>query len=266
MQLVTIAFSHYNERARWALDHFGVEYRERPHVPGWHMLGVARATGLRGGSADGVSSRWSTPVLVIEPGRCLNDSGEIVHWASETYGTPETTLYPEEHRTQIEEIEQHFHDAVGSDTRRLAYRCTYDHPGMLAEMARDNVGWVQAASFRWGAGLLRPMVRRLASLPDEAAVEQALARVIDHADGLSAQLQGRRYLVGDRFTAADLTVACMLSPVIGPSPEEGYGAVLPSLDVLDDAWRARVLQMRQSPAGRYVLRMFDQERPPVLRA
>jgi len=32
-RLITLAFSHYNEKARWALDRYAVPYREEPHMP-----------------------------------------------------------------------------------------------------------------------------------------------------------------------------------------------------------------------------------------
>ena len=35
--LITICFSHFNEKARWALDRFGVAYRESGYLPLLHM-------------------------------------------------------------------------------------------------------------------------------------------------------------------------------------------------------------------------------------
>jgi hypothetical protein len=74
MRLITIRFSHYNERARWALDRLGVAYEEEPYMPLFHVLAVARATRGRGGSADHHSTRYSTPVLITDSGRVLTAS------------------------------------------------------------------------------------------------------------------------------------------------------------------------------------------------
>src|SRR5690348_3529366 len=43
--LVTIPFSHFCEKARWALDHARVAYREEGHGPGLHRLATRRAGG-----------------------------------------------------------------------------------------------------------------------------------------------------------------------------------------------------------------------------
>ena len=45
---------------------------------------------------------------------------------------------------------------------------------------------------------------------------------------------------GDHFTAAELTFAALLAPVMRVAPEEGYGAALPRIDALDDEAKAMV--------------------------
>src|SRR6266850_4044034 len=85
-RLVTLVFSHYNEKARWALDYCGVEHEERAYLPGFSQLGVMLATRGRGGRADHVSSRWSTPVLITDDGDRLCDSTDIARWASARAG------------------------------------------------------------------------------------------------------------------------------------------------------------------------------------
>ena len=51
-RLITIAISHYCEKARWALDRAGITYVESAHVPLAHLVFTKAA----GGS--------STPILV----------------------------------------------------------------------------------------------------------------------------------------------------------------------------------------------------------
>jgi Glutathione S-transferase, N-terminal domain len=45
--LVTIPFSHFCEKARWALDHARVSFREEGHPPGLHRRAVRRVRGTR---------------------------------------------------------------------------------------------------------------------------------------------------------------------------------------------------------------------------
>ena len=44
-RLITISFSHYCEKARWALDHARVPYVEESHLPGFHIRPTRKAGG-----------------------------------------------------------------------------------------------------------------------------------------------------------------------------------------------------------------------------
>mgnify|MGYP001462179660 CR=1 FL=1 len=62
LRLITIGFSHFCEKARWALDRTALEYSEDDHVPLFHWRASFGAGGTR-----------TVPVLVT-PGRVLKDS------------------------------------------------------------------------------------------------------------------------------------------------------------------------------------------------
>jgi len=68
---------------------------------------------------------------------------------------------------------------------------------------------------------------------------------------------GRRTLVGDRFSAADLTFASLAAPALFPS---GCRAVLPSLSDVPEAMRSEILRLRETAAGEFVLRLYREER------
>ena len=69
---------------------------------------------------------------------------------------------------------------------------------------------------------------------------------------------GRRYLCGDRFTAADLTFAALSSAVTGP-PQ--YGTPLPQPEVMKPETADLIQRARAHSAGEFALRMFAEERP-----
>lgn len=259
MQLITIAFSHYNEKARWALDRFGVEYRERRCMPMFHFPAVLWATRGRGGRADRGSTRLSTPVLVTDDGERLCDSAQIARYASDRYGTPATSLYPAEHLEELEALERRLHERVGPHTRRIAYYHVLRTPGVLAALARNNVGRVQASAFVATVPLWRAALRRGLGI-GRVRAEASLVRVRDELAALDAQLGDRRYLVGDRFTTADLTAATMLAPVLLPTRAEGYAATLVEPGSVPSELAALVDELRGTRIGRHCLRMFRHER------
>lgn len=258
MRLITIPFSHFNERARWALDRFEIEYDEEPYMPLFHIPAVARATKGRGGTSDRHSSRFSTPVLLTDTERTLADSGDILRWASDTFGTQETTLYPADQRADIEVFERRVIERLGGPSRRVAYFFALGVPGLLAQLAERNVGPRQARAFRVVAPWVVAIIRR--GLEIDTRYAASLSRVREYRSELDALIGTKRYLFADRFTAADLTLASMWAPLILPTREEGYGAALPTQDELPEAGAQLVREMRESTVGQFCLRMFGSER------
>lgn len=255
-RLITLAFSHYNEKARWALDRYGVEYREEPHMPFVCSMAVAFATRGQGGRADRASSRFSTPVLVLEDGSTLTDSTEIARFA----GRNDASFFP---TAEVSTLVDHLGDRLGPYTRALAYWQVLRHPGMIEELADANVSRGEARVFRGLVPLVRSRLKSLLNL-SEALRDKSMTRLHAELDAAAARLERTPYLCGEEFTAADLTFAALLSPVLCVSRDEGFGAVLPSLDSLDAEARELVDETRRHPAGRFALRMFSEERRRVI--
>jgi len=259
-RLITIPMSHYNERARWALDLCGVPYEERGYLPLLHFAPVFKnAVGRRSGSADRASSRFSTPLLITPDGRRIHDSGEIVRYAVQHYGgsldigSPATALA------------QTFHDELGPKTRLLIYHWLLPERELMAWIARENVGPVQTRIVTTTYPLFRrAMVKALGVTP--ARADRALEKVRTVFGEVSEQVQGRNYLVGESFSIADLTFASLASLALGVTHEEGYGAVMPSREQLPEAARSVMRELRNTDAGKFALRMYAEERlrpPPV---
>lgn len=260
MRLITISFSHYSERARWALDHCGLAYEESGYVPMAHMFGKLWGTRGRLGRRDRVSSPFSLPALVTDDGRVLQDSGEIVRFASEHAVDSARTLYPEPHVEAIEAFEAELHDGLGPHTRRWAYNALLERPALVRRLIRDNVGRVQASITSALLPVIRASVIRALRV-DAPHVARSIEKIDAQFERWAPRVAGRRYLVGQSLTAADLALACMATPVLLPQPEEGYGAVLPGLDELGSDAAARVAAWRSGPVGRFVLRLFAEDRP-----
>ncbi len=91
---------------------------------------------------------------------------------------------------------------------------------------------------------------------EEAA---AVFRELDFVAELLAD--GRPYLCGERFGAADLTFAAMSASVIFPPV---YGVPLPQPDILPPATAALVERARRHRAGRYALTLVAEHRREVV--
>ena len=255
-RLITIPFSHYNERARWGLELCRVPYREEAYLPGMHILPVAWATKL-GGRADRVSSPLSTPLLVTSDGDVVQDSGAILRFADARRADGTPTLFSS---TEAEELSERYHDELGPHARRIAYHHLFTAPDAIRDAAYRSVGRAQATTFWLLRRVVRAAITRALNVTDEAA-----ARSVDRVERLfeetSRRLADRPFLAGDAFTAADLSFASLAAPVLLPSHEEGFGNDgLPRQDSIPEAWSSLSRALRATPAGAHAMRMFRDHR------
>lgn len=242
--LITLPHSHYAEKARWALDRLSIPYREEPQVPLLHRL----ATRRHGGS--------SVPLLV-RGGERFVDSTEILRHADASCGG--NRLYPRDPhaRRSVEAIEERFDQALGPHTRRWAYFQLMSHRDLLHPMMARGLSRTESILLNVTFPIVVLAIRKgLRITPDSAQRSILKVRaVFSEVDDMLAD--GRRYLVENRFTAADLTFAALAAPVL--LPERGI-AGYPAVDELPVAMRDVVEPLRDSKAGRFALRMYAQER------
>jgi glutathione S-transferase len=251
-RLVTIPISHFCEKARWALDRADVPYAEQPHVQLLHIAAARRAGGGR-----------TVPVFVTPGGAALASSSAILRWADGRLA-PERRLYPEGGiGEQAAALEARFDAGLGPDGRLWMYHETLPAVRGLAPWALAGVPRAERAFFRVGRRLVEPAIRRHLGV-DAAAADAALQRVRSVFDEIAAQLSdGRRFLLGDRFTAADLTFAALSAPMLVPAR---YGSPLPPPEALPDRMADEVRRLRRHPAGAFAARLYQEERPRVTAA
>lgn len=256
--LTSVSFSHYVEKARWALTRYDVPYRDRRFLPFFHFAGVLTEHRGSAGRRDKASSRFSTPVLRTPSGELFCDSGDILHYLSDRFAPEGEDLYPNE---QVLELEQRFHDRLGPHTRRMGYAVCFEAPELLHRMARSSVGPIQSGAFRVIFPLAEGGLRKTFGI-DPDGIRRSEERVRSEFEFISDLLSdGRPFLVGDRFTAADLACACMGSLVIMP-PE--YSVDLPDPADAPPHFRELCEEMRATPAGQFITRMFRDERNRVV--
>jgi glutathione S-transferase len=66
---------------------------------------------------------------------------------------------------------------------------------------------------------------------------------------------GRPYLVGERFSAADLTFATLAAAVVLP---DNYGVKPPALSNLPSSLAANIEVFRETIAGKFVLNLYSE--------
>ena len=245
-RLITIPPSHYCEKARWALEAAGIPYREEGHPPLFHRLATKRAGGER-----------STPVLVAGDW-VLPDSTDILEFIHLEHAE-NWRPYPldSQHRVEAEELEELFDTRLGPHTRRLAYYHLLQHNRLFFDACLAGVGGFESTLFKGMAPLIKKFMR-LGMKIDDAGAERSLGyirTVFENVDTLLSD--GRSFLVGKNFGAADLTFAALAAPVLLP---KNYGSPLPPLDEVPADLLTQVEEFRSSPAGTFALRLYRDHR------
>lgn len=230
-------YSNYCEKALWTLDALGVRYRVQYHYPGPH-----------GRRIKALSGQTAVPVLEHD-GKVTAGSNHIIEAFA---GTPaHDALIPAEHRAEIMAWQQKlddiggilrgalFHSVLGN--RTLAIRLlTCDH---------KNPWGGYGLFFRAFTPLLRSMLEQ--KLPNlDSALKPSL-------NVLSEVTETARdgYLVGGRFTLADLTAAAIFFPICNPPGALGHdvATVLPELGPWRTLWAG-------NPGADYVARIYRDHR------
>ncbi len=246
LRLITIPISHYCEKARWALERAGIPYREERHVQGIHRLAARRA----GGGA-------TVPVLVTPEG-VIGESQEILAWVDER--TPaEHRLFPADPsaRDEVECVCERFDEELGRKGRRLMYVQMLPERKLALAFNNQGVPRWEDRTIRYGWPVMQRFVgHALGIVP---GIEDTDEATVFHEFDFVAELlaDGRPYLCGEQFSAADLTFAALSASIILPAV---YGVPLPQPDVLPPRMAALIGRARRHPAGRYALAIIDEHR------
>jgi glutathione S-transferase len=240
-----IELSHYNEKARWALDYKQIPHERRVPMPGLHGF---RAMVLTRGK------QRRLPVLDLD-GRHIGDSTAIIA-ALEEY-QPEPALYPADpaERARALAVEDWFDENLAPPLRLFLWHHVLPDTDAVAGALFTKPTPGRLRLMRAMAPVARRAVRADFHINDETAAE-ARAQVVAAMDHLEAELQPSGYMVGDGFTVADLTAAALFTPLIAP-PERPY---VPAADTIP----APLLELREELTGRpgadWIVEMYARHR------
>ncbi len=206
-------YSHYNDKARWALDFKRIPHVRRSLLPGAHVPRVLWMTGQK-----------AVPVLVLE-GQAIADSTRII--AALEQWRPEPVLYPQDpaERARALSLEEFFDEELGPHLRRTwFYEVMPDADFTVKQL---TVGWRRKTQRIYRA--LYPVVSRVMRVDmgiNAAGAAVGRSKVEAALDRIACELQPSGYLVGTAFSVADLTAAALLSPIVMP-PEFPYPFITP---------------------------------------
>ncbi|MGZ3439076.1 MAG: glutathione S-transferase [Polyangia bacterium] len=243
--LITIPFSHYCEKGRWALDWCGVPYVERACLPGLHLLHTRRIGGR------------TVPALIRGDGGALVDSTDILRWA-DAQAPADKKLGPADGaaRAAADQLEDELDEVLGPATRLWAYaHGLRNRPLLRAMVAPSFPRAVDRVLLALLLPLVGPMIEKQYGATREAG-DRAEGVIVDGFDKVSALLEKRPYLAGDRFGAADLTFAALGGAIVLPRENRW----LDSEVELTAPMRAFIERLRATRAGEHAARCYREHR------
>jgi glutathione S-transferase len=234
--------SHFNEKARWALDWKALPHVRRSLLPGLHIPRVMWMTGQK-----------SVPVLVVD-GAAIADSTRIIETLERL--RPEPPLYPSDEgdRRRALELEDWFDEELGPHIRRAAFHDILPFSGYATEFLAYGASPAARRAYRAFFPAIRAAMRLDMGI-DAARAEQSREKTLAALDRLETELQPSGYLVGGRFSVADLTAAALFAPLVMP-PEFSYPLPEP---LPEPAARFRA-SVSSRPAFRWVQEMYRRHR------
>ena len=199
--------SHYCEKVRWALDYKGLPYQVKNHLPGLHLRKIQQ---MAPGS--------SVPLI-----RCGEDivqgSAAIITYLDQHFPERRLTPVAESQREEALRWEAFCDEQVGPHVRRYCYHTLLEYPDLVIPF------FAQGGPF-WGKLFLKGVFPKLQLLMRkgmkirEPEVTESRKLLEESIEVLAREYAERPFLVGEKFTRADLAAASLLGPLIMP-PEYG---------------------------------------------
>lgn len=238
-------FSHYNEKARWALDFKGVAHERRSLLPGPHMLPMMRLSGQK-----------SVPVLCFGSD-VVAGSARIIDELEKRY--PKPALYPASpiERSEALELQKWFDDQVGAEIRRAFFWDLLPGGTYAAELFLIDRSALTKAIYKAAFPAIRMVMFKDMNIT-EATAARGVKRTQEALELVARKSEASGYLIGDRFSVADLTAAALLSPAVMP-PQFPYSIPEPRSENLD-RWLAR---WAEHPGTKWVRSMYEKHRESV---
>ncbi len=242
--LYHIEISHYSEKVRWALDYKGIPHVRKAPPPMMHIVWAFALT------------RGKTfPILRLN-GEAIGDSTRIIEALEREY--PEPALYPAdpEERRHALELEDFFDEQLGPYIRRYMFHEALEH--MAPADFIDGALGSSPGAVKAGMKATAPVGSRLLRLRygiNEQDAQAARRKTEEALERAAAEVRPSGYLVGDRFSVADLTASALLYPLVRP-PEAPHMIPGPLPETIT---RFRE-SMSQHPGYRYVEDMYRRHR------
>jgi glutathione S-transferase len=247
--LITFPPSLDCELARFLLAHYRVPYQERRHAFIFNFF----ATLLHGCTLH-------FPLLYNDSYK-LDTVRKMIDYFDPLCPADRNLLLAGAEHTQVESDWTLFNSTLGGATATFAYYHLLPLRDVMIRPLSEGTPAFEAFTVRVAYPVYAHVLSaalRLSESSAAAALDQirAVAKTVDQR-----LADGRRYLVGDRFSLSDMSFAEALSPLVLPDND---GAPMPTFAQMPPPLQSLYTELRARPAGQFALRIYHDYRggPP----
>jgi|SRR5688572_1411543 len=214
-ELYDFTFSHYCEKARWALDVKGIDYTPRHLLPGFHLLTTRK-----------LAPRSFVPILKTDDA-VIQGSSEIIDFLDQAFSIGGLTPADPEDASRAIGWEKYLDEEIGVTLRLWFYYYALPDRGRALRFLCQGAPRFERLLFAFSFAAIRRAMTDSMSISAVNASD-AERRFLLAFDRLDEALGRGRFLVGNRFSRADLTACALLWPLCRPGePESAVEAILP---------------------------------------
>lgn len=243
-----------DEIARWVLDRNAILYKNENHPPVISRKKVNKIIKEKGTD--------NSPVLQMTDALIYSTDSVVLFWEQRCLA--KNRLLPEKPELKDEVLDlYHLFTGEFFETKvtKFMYAQLLSSRKFACKVFKEQISFFDKLIYTLGYPFFKKALfneyNLKANSTDDYLIE--IKKIFAKIDAMLSD--GRRYLVGNQFTLADLSFAAIAAPLILP---EEFGGVLPEIYEVPDAYRKDVIAMRATPAGQFVLRIYQEDRPVML--
>ena len=236
IQLYQFPISHYCEKIRWALDFKELEYQKINWLPGLHLR-----------AAKKIAMTSNVPILKHGT-NIIQGSAQIINYLEAHFPGPSLDFEDPQLTEQAKAWERFADEQIGPHTRRIIYHDLLNYPKLVIPLFAHEGPWYSGVYFKLSYPKLSQIMRKVMKInaahvaESKRILEAALNKLNDTLKVKQTDSSKPAYLVGDRFSRADLSVSALLAPLFLASK---YGLNWPEvwppeLQTLLDSYQAQL--------------------------
>ncbi len=207
LKLYQFPISHFCEKVRWALDFKQLDYETINWLPGLHIR-----------SAKKLGCASNVPILQHDK-QIIQGSAQIIDYLEEHFPSHPLNFDDNAQTEEAKSWERFADEQIGPHVRRIIYHDLLNHPDICIPLLGHNSPWYGSYYLKIVYPKLTNIMRKAMKINDKEVLKskETLAASLSHlADTLSqkqTEKPGEIFLVGERFSRAELAIAALLAPL-----------------------------------------------------